>query len=80
MAEGRATYRIYDEGGKLDVNQAPVELLGPTLQGLGDGQGIDAFDAVTIARAIIGKNEGEIVTFQAPGGEKTFEIIEVKYV
>ena len=33
-----------------------------------------------IARAIIGKNEGDIVTFQAPGGEKTFEIIEVKYV
>ena len=33
-----------------------------------------------IARAIIGKNEGDVVTFQAPGGEKTFEVIEVKYV
>ena len=33
-----------------------------------------------IARALIGKNEGDIVTFQAPGGEKTFEVIEVKYV
>lgn len=53
MVEGQATYRIYDEGGKLDVNQAPIELLGPTLQTLGDGQGIDAFDAITIGRAII---------------------------
>lgn len=53
MAEGQATYRIWDEGGKLNVNQAPVELLGPALQGLGDGEGIDAFDAVTIARVIV---------------------------
>lgn len=53
MSEGLATYRIWDEGGKLDVNHAPVELLGPTLQRLGDGQGIDAFDAVTIAQVIV---------------------------
>ncbi|MCK0097188.1 general secretion pathway protein GspK [Yoonia sp. F2084L] len=53
MAEGQATYRIWDEGGKLDINHAPVELLGPTLQSLGDGQGIDAFDAVTIAQVIV---------------------------
>jgi len=33
-----------------------------------------------IARALIGKSEGDIVSFQAPGGEKTFEILEVKYV
>ena len=26
-----------------------------------------------IARALIGNNEGDVVTFQAPGGEKTFE-------
>lgn len=59
MAEGQATYRIYDEGGKLDINKAPVELLGPTLQALGDGSGIDAFDAVTIARAIIAQRSDE---------------------
>lgn len=53
MAEGQATYRIWDEGGKLDINEAPVELLGPTLQRLGDGEGIDAFDAVTIAQVIV---------------------------
>ena len=33
-----------------------------------------------IARALIGKNEGDIVTFSAPGGEKQFEVIEVRYV
>lgn len=55
MAEGQATYRIWDEGGKLDINYAPVELLGPTLQRLGDGQGIDAFDAVTIAQVIVSR-------------------------
>lgn len=33
-----------------------------------------------IARALIGKNEGDIVTFSAPGGEKQYEVIEVRYV
>lgn len=53
MAEGQATYRIWDEAGKLDINTAPVELLGPALQSLGEGSGIDAFDAVTIAQALV---------------------------
>lgn len=33
-----------------------------------------------IARALIGKEEGEVVEFQAPGGLKTYEILSVKYV
>jgi len=33
-----------------------------------------------IARALIGKAEGDEVSFQAPGGEKNFEILDVKYV
>lgn len=33
-----------------------------------------------IARALIGKNEDDVVSFQAPGGEKTFEVIKVRYV
>ncbi len=33
-----------------------------------------------IARALIGKSDGDIVSFQAPSGEKTFEVIEVTYV
>ncbi len=32
-----------------------------------------------IARALIGKNEGDIVNFSAPAGEKQYEVIEVRY-
>ncbi|MDZ7643770.1 MAG: transcription elongation factor GreA [Woeseiaceae bacterium] len=32
-----------------------------------------------IARALIGKNEGDEVSFSAPGGEKRYEVIEVRY-
>lgn len=32
-----------------------------------------------IARAMIGKNEGDEVSFSAPGGEKLYEVIEVRY-
>jgi len=32
-----------------------------------------------IARAMIGKNEGDDVSFSAPGGEKYYEVIEVRY-
>lgn len=33
-----------------------------------------------IARALIGKNEGDEATFAAPSGDKHFEIIDVTYV
>lgn len=33
-----------------------------------------------IARALIGKEEGDIATVQAPGGVKEYEIVEVQYV
>lgn len=33
-----------------------------------------------IARALIGKEEGDTATVQAPGGEKHYEIIAVSYV
>lgn len=32
-----------------------------------------------VARALIGKKEGDEVSFSAPGGEKQIEIIEVRY-
>ena len=32
-----------------------------------------------IARALIGRNEGDVVNFQAPGGEKQYEVVEVRY-
>lgn len=33
-----------------------------------------------IARALIGKNEGDEVRFSAPGGEKHYEVIAVRYL
>ena len=32
-----------------------------------------------IARALISKNEGDVVDFIAPDGEKSYEVIEVRY-
>lgn len=33
-----------------------------------------------IARALIGKQEGDVVDVQAPGGVRSYEIVEVRYV
>jgi transcription elongation factor GreA len=33
-----------------------------------------------IARALIGKEEGDVASVQAPGGVKRYEIIKVSYV
>lgn len=32
-----------------------------------------------IARALIGRSEGDAISFSAPGGEKHYEVIEVRY-
>ncbi len=32
-----------------------------------------------IARALISRNEGDLVEFRAPDGEKSYEVIEVRY-
>ena len=33
-----------------------------------------------IARALIGKEAGDLATVQAPGGARNYEIIEVRYI
>lgn len=33
-----------------------------------------------IARAMIGRNEGDVAVVAAPGGEKTYEIVKVQYL
>jgi transcription elongation factor GreA len=33
-----------------------------------------------IARALIGKEEGDVATVQAPGGTREYEIVDVKYI
>ncbi|MEL7388275.1 MAG: hypothetical protein AAFN76_00715 [Pseudomonadota bacterium] len=52
MAEGRVTYRIQDEAGKIDINHAPTQILGPVLQSIGEAEGVDAFEAVNVAQAL----------------------------
>ena len=42
-------------------------------------QGLISFTS-PIARALIGKNEGDEIIFSAPGGEKEYEVISVSYV
>ena len=42
-------------------------------------QGLISFTS-PIARALIGNSEGDVATFSAPGGEKRYEIVEVRYV
>ena len=42
------------------------------------GKGLISYTS-PIARALIGKNEGDDVTFSAPGGDKQYEIIEIRY-
>lgn len=41
-------------------------------------QGLLSF-ASPIARALIGKSEGDVVEVAVPGGERTFEIVAVRY-
>ena len=42
-------------------------------------QGLISFTS-PIARAMMGKNEGDEITFLAPGGEKQYAVMQVRYV
>ncbi len=42
-------------------------------------QGLISFTS-PIARALIGKNEGDEISFSAPAGEKQYEVIQIRYV
>ena len=42
-------------------------------------QGLIAISS-PVARALIGKHEGDEVTIEAPGGTREFEIVEVRYL
>ncbi|MDE0756026.1 MAG: hypothetical protein OSB26_15400, partial [Woeseiaceae bacterium] len=39
-----------------------------------------AMHANKISECVIGKNEGDEISFSAPAGDKHYEIIEVRYV
>ena len=64
----------------LDVNldqEATYKIVGEDEAEI--NKGMISFSS-PIARAMIGKNEGDEVSFAAPDGEKLFEVINVKYV
>ena len=58
MAEGQVTYRIIDEGGKINILQAPQELLSASLVEIGNAAGIDGFQAVNFAESLSNFTEG----------------------
>jgi transcription elongation factor GreA len=78
-----------DAGGKV-VFGATVDLLDvetdeeATYQIVGDDEADIKAGKVSvsspIARALIGKEEGDVALVQAPGGQREFEILEVRYV
>jgi transcription elongation factor GreA len=78
-----------DAGGRV-VFGATVDLededsgTGVTYQIVGDDeadikQGLISISS-PIARALIGKEVGDVAEYDAPGGTKSFEILEVRYV
>jgi transcription elongation factor GreA len=81
--------RQVDAGGRV-VFGATVDLededsgAGVTYQIVGEDeadlkQGLISIGS-PIARALIGKEAGDIAEFQAPGGTRSYEIIDVRYV
>lgn len=69
-----ATIDLVDEGNGREV----------TYQIVGEDEADIAAGLVSvsspIARALIGREEGDVVEVDAPGGRKSFEIVEVRYV
>lgn len=68
-----ALVKLYEEGADAEVSYQIV----------GDLEADIALGRISlsspIGRALIGKFEGDEFTFQAPAGEKAYEILEVRY-
>ena len=93
--EGELSHAQVIDIGNLSVGDkvvfgATVELAdadsgeGRTYQIVGDleadiKQGLIAISS-PVARAIIGKHEGDVITIEAPGGIREYEIVSVKYL
>lgn len=69
-----STIDLFDEDGDREV----------TYQIVGEDEADIAAGLISvsspIARALIGREEGDVVEFEAPGGRKSFEIVKVRYV
>ena len=81
--------RHLDAGGRV-VFGATVELadedsgVGVTYQIVGDDEADLKLGLISIsspiALALIGKEAGDVAEFQAPGGTRSYEIVEVRYI
>ena len=78
-----------DAGGRIVIG-ATVELededtgTAVTYQIVGEDEADLKFGLINvsspIARALIGKEEGDVAVVMAPGGERSYEIVSVKYI
>jgi transcription elongation factor GreA len=69
-----ATVDLIDEDGDREVT---YQIVGEDEADIGSGL---ISVSSPIARALIGREAGDVVEFDAPGGRKSFEIVEVRYV
>jgi transcription elongation factor GreA len=69
-----ATLELYDVGAQTEVKYQIVGEMEADIS-----KGLISISS-PIARALIGKFEGDQVTFEAPGGDREYEIISVSYL
>jgi transcription elongation factor GreA len=69
-----STVELLDEGSGVEIS---YKIVGEDEADI--KQGLISFSS-PIARALIGKNEGDEISFSAPGGEKQYAVIEISYV
>jgi transcription elongation factor GreA len=69
-----STVDLLDED---DGSEITYQIVGEDEASIRDG--LISFSS-PIARALIGKEEGDQVTVAAPGGARTYEILEVRYI
>ena len=69
-----STVELFDEGSGKEII---YKIVGEDEADI--GAGLISYTS-PIARALIGQNEGDVITFAAPDGQKQFEVIEVTYV
>ena len=68
-----ATVRLFDEDSEREIT---YKIVGEDEADIKTG--LISFNS-PIARALISKNEGDVVEFKAPDGQKTYAVIEVRY-
>ena len=77
-AEGRVVFGATVRFEDLDTNDVKIyQIVGEDEADIKSGK---ISIASPIARALIGKHEGDIAEVSAPGGIKEYEVIEVSYV